>query len=499
MVVFAAIFIPLGLLMRLFLGRGNTNGDPGSALSPSGGEAAAKSKNDVKAIENKQLDGPLAKRWKPRTSGKDPPHNIRGASNPAKPLTESKLPDNPKEARFQSLYRDKFDQTALGYDVRNCPSTPPEDYPRGWAAPEVLTNWNPNDVTTISPKYREVYLSLCVFDYQTQYDVALAYRNAEKPFVIRNDPSVMEVVRRWDDDPEYLHKKLGDENRIYTERSPKNHFMYYNVRKRKQVRNWRQPENDVVSMSYGEWLERALLREAYALDDPEIKARSDELREKRMTLPNRDEEDIPDDDEIQVDNDRESEKRMKWYYFRLNAFLEEAKGDTVDKFVFDEVAFFDPRNTTASHFYFVEPEDQRGINCRFGMRGIVAENHYDLSRNMIAILGGERRYIIAHPAQCSKMGLYPAQHPSGRHSSFDWSNPSDWDVHPEFRTAEVNEVVLHASDVLYLPTSWFHYISNLSLNYQCNIRSGIGHENADAIRDCGFNPKDKPKDVSEEQ
>ncbi len=230
--------------------------------------------------------------------------------------------------------------------------------------------------------------------------------------------------------------------------------MYYNARKRKQVRNWLQPENDVVSMSYGEWLERALLRESYALDDPEIKARSDELREKRKALPDRDEEDTPDDDEIQVDNDRESEKRMKWYYFRLNAFLDEAKGDTLDKFVFDEVTFFDPRNTTASKFYFVEPEEQRGINCRFGMRGIVAENHYDLSRNMIAILGGERRYIIAHPAQCSKMALYPAQHPSGRHSSFDWSNPSDWDVHPEFRTAEVNEVVLHAGDVLYLPTSW---------------------------------------------
>ena len=263
--------------------------------------------------------------------------------------------------------------------------------------------------------------------------------------------------------------------------------MFYNARKRKQIREWKQPENDVISMTFGEWLERALERDALALGSPETMDRVKAMREKRLALVTDGQE--ADDDEVQVDNDREREKRMKWYYFRLNGFLEDATVDgSMDKFIFDEATFFDPRKPSASQFYLVNPEAQRGINCRFGMRGIVAENHYDASRNMIALLGGERRYVIAAPSECSKMALYPPNHPSGRHSSFDFSNPSEWDTHPEFKDALMNEVVLHAGDVLYLPTAWFHYITNLGLNYQCNIRSGVSEESADALRKCGFDP-----------
>lgn len=81
------------------------------------------------------------------------------------------------------LYRYKFSASELGYDIHNCPSTPPDDYPRAWPVTDIISNWNPNEVTTILPKYREVYHSLCIFDYQTQYEAAVAYRDAEKPFV----------------------------------------------------------------------------------------------------------------------------------------------------------------------------------------------------------------------------------------------------------------------------------------------------------------------------
>jgi hypothetical protein len=63
---------------------------------------------------------------------------------------------------------------------------------------------------------------------------------------------------------------------------------------------------------------------------------------------------------------------------------------------------------------------------------------------------GERRYIIAHPSQCKNMALYPRGHPSLRHSSIDWSNPTEWDNDPNFRHAQVNEVIMHAGDVLYV-------------------------------------------------
>lgn len=88
------------------------------------------------------------------------------------------------------LYRYKFSTEALGYDIYNCPEMPPEDYPRAWPVTDIISNWNPNEVTTIAPKYREVYHSLCIFDYQSQYKVALAYRDAEKPFVSSTNQAI---------------------------------------------------------------------------------------------------------------------------------------------------------------------------------------------------------------------------------------------------------------------------------------------------------------------
>ena len=104
---------------------------------------------------------------------------------------------------------------------------------------------------------------------------------------------------------------------------------------------------------------------------------------------------------------------------------------------------------------------------------------------MIVVLGGERRYILSHPDQCENLELLPRGHPSARHSAVDWSDP-DLEQFPNFRKAKVNEVVLQAGDVLYLPTNWFHYIISLELNFQCNTRSGISSEYMEPIRKCGF-------------
>jgi ribosomal protein L16 Arg81 hydroxylase len=119
------------------------------------------------------------------------------------------------------------------------------------------------------------------------------------------------------------------------------------------------------------------------------------------------------------------------------------------------------------------------------MTGVIAENHYDASRNAIALLGGSRRYILTHPDQCDKLALYPMGHPSARHSAVDWSDP-DLNKFPEFADAKVNEVVLSAGQVLYLPDEYFHYIISLEMNYQCNTRSGITRRYKEHIHRCGF-------------
>ena len=118
--------------------------------------------------------------------------------------------------------------------------------------------------------------------------------------------------------------------------------------------------------------------------------------------------------------------------------------------MFDELAFFQPRDD--NDLYMVDPGEQKGIHCRFGMKGVIAgksplnfmcksclsrhpchitmlmtyrtifvvrarfsiskENHFDGTRNMIAIMKGERRYMLSHPDQCENLALYPKGHPS---------------------------------------------------------------------------------------
>lgn len=395
-----------------------------------------------------------------------------------------------REERYQSLFRPKFDESTVGYDIHNCPFTPPEGYPKSWKTTEVLSSWNPKDVTTLPPAHRDIYQGLCVFDHQTQYATALNYRNSEKPFVIRNDPKVTSAARRWEDDPEYLHRVFGDVDEHRTERSPNNQFMWYKLRGKKATpKGYVKPANDEVEMTFGEYLEHALEKDGNALGDEDMLARANALKERRLSLINKGEprEDDPlADDTGQQDEDSEESKQKKFYYFRLNADLKSAREASPSKFIYDELTFLDPRKRKDSEFYIVDPAQQRGINCRFGMRGVTAANHFDASRNMIAIFGGERRYVLGNPSQCSKMGLYPRGHPSVRHSSLDWSNPLEWDEHPEFKEALISEVVLHAGDVLYLPTNWFHYIVNLSLNFQCNARSGTTHETSHFMEKCGF-------------
>jgi Uncharacterized conserved protein len=339
-------------------------------------------------------------------------------------------------------YKNKM-QHEIPYDIHNCPLYPPPNYPYAWNVKEVLENWAPDD-----PKPREyVYQGLCVFDYETERDKAVNYREAELPFVMRDDPRVLRTVERWAQDG-YLLRLLGEGTRYRTEYSPNNHFMYWMKPRKKNIKDHTVPEDwkpptEMMRMPFSEWLQHANVT----------------------------------DDKLGPD--------MEHWYFRLIGCGEMGRNCDKDssEYLFDELPFFQPKD--GNPLYMPEPRKQKGIHCRFGMKGVIAENHFDGSRNSIALLGGERRYILAHPDQCENLCLLPRGHPSARHSAVDWSNP-DWEQFPKFADAEVNEVVLQAGDVMYLPTHWFHYIISLELNYQCNTRSGITDHYLGAIEQCGF-------------
>lgn len=150
-------------------------------------------------------------------------------------------------------------------------------------------------------------------------------------------------------------------------------------------------------------------------------------------------------------------------------------------FIGDDLPDFMPHK----NFFIIDPKGNRGINCRFGAKSIIAEAHYDGGRNFIAMLRGAKRYVLLPPTECNKLYLYPKAHPEGRHAEADWSK-LDINQYPKMANAQATEVVLSAGQVLYVPSYWFHYIVSLGQSAQCNSRSGNAIRGRQAVADCGF-------------
>jgi len=346
------------------------------------------------------------------------------------------------EKKLQKLRRPSPSiPSQLPYDIYKCPDNPPPNYPFVWNVVDVLANWNPDDTEMPTT----VHQSLCVFDWNHDQDKAFTYRNAQVPFVIQNIPEAMKASIRWTT-PNYLADLVGSEP-IRNEHSTNNHFMFW---KTKQPVPDFTPPTDMIDLTYPQWASRA-------------------QRLEQITSNHQ-------------DNKKDQTTQEHWY-FRLNAMLEK------HGYVYEELPFFDPSLGTS--LTMINPPEHRGINCRFGMKGVIAESHYDSSSNFIALMGGQRRYILAHPDQCRNMELYPQGHPSGRHSAVDWSTVAQEQkdgkhLDRPFYNAQVNEVIMQAGDMMYLPTYWFHFIVSLNTNYQCNSRSGESYEYEPFITQCGF-------------
>jgi hypothetical protein len=215
-------------------------------------------------------------------------------------------PDNP----FAS------DHSSTSFEEPHCPPTPPSGYPKTYPMKSILDNWNTDD-TIIPPIH---FNSLCRFDYQSPsgQEKAMAYRKAEVPFLVFNHPEVDAVVGKWKD-LDYLSKRAGVMATYKTETSPDNHFMYWKHTRREEEfkgqdgKPWVPPTGD-VKMTFGEWIEKA-------------------VRTHNETIEDRDH-----------------------YYFRISS-------SDPTSWIFQELPFFQPKKS----LFMVEPDEQRGIHCRFGL------------------------------------------------------------------------------------------------------------------------------------
>jgi len=303
-------------------------------------------------------------------------------------------------------------------------------YPELVPLPALLSRWPPDnpDIPNISGI---AHGSLEVFDYKnvTQRARADLLRYNEVPFKMYNVPSVDETVKKWKQDA-YLIRKFGPGKQRVTS-SNTNHFMYFRKRRGHQAPKDYKPPTGTVMLSFEEWLERAQEAESKDVETPH-------------------------------------------YYFQLNSV-----GDK--RWILDDVTDFRP----VPSLFIADPKANRGINCRFGARGIIAEAHYDGGRNFITILRGAKRYILLPPSECPLLYLWPKQHPEGRHAKADWSK-LDLQQYPEMAKARATEVVIREGEVLYVPSYWFHYIISTTVTAQCNSRSGNSIRGRDLLRECGF-------------
>jgi oxalate decarboxylase/phosphoglucose isomerase-like protein (cupin superfamily) len=300
---------------------------------------------------------------------------------------------------------------------------------------DVVTDWSPDDAD-VPANFRE---TLQHFNYGDPVERAIAekYRNEELPFKVYNISEFDNAANLWKDP--YLVQQLDSRRHAqkHIESSKDNHFMFWS--NKGKIKNYVPPTKMIYDMSFQEWLDLA------------YKADKEKLGNGSMH-----------------------------YYFMTGA----SKGDTGHgSFVAKDLPMF---SSGKKNFFITVPKQNKGIQCRFGMRGVIAESHYDSGRNMIAMLKGQKRYILNPPEACKKLGIISERkHPSYRHSVIDWSDPLQAQAH-KFDEVDAIDTILRKGEVLYVPSYWFHYMVSLEYSIQCNSRSGgpPGQQGLQYIKEC---------------
>jgi len=312
---------------------------------------------------------------------------------------------------------------------------------------EIVRDWNPDNVSMPFP-FKE-QLQVLNYSDPRERKMAESYRNMEVPFKVFDVPDIEVVRDKWTDG--YLVENFDQKHsaQFKVEQSDTNHFMYWRSPSsagKKAYPDWKSPTK-IVSHTFAEWL--SLARHA---DEGELH-HSEEHKYLMMGTP------------------------------PLTSLI---RGDEVKRshFVTSDLKCFTPHD---ENFFITDISLNKGIQCRFGMRGVIAEAHYDGGRNMVAMLKGAKRYILTPPSSCPKLQLIAdRKHPSFRHSTTDWSDPADAKSHFAFPEAEAIDTIVREGEVLYIPSYWIHYIVSLKYSIQCNTRSGSppNHEGEDHVSKC---------------
>ena len=342
-----------------------------------------------------------------------------------------------EEISFSLDYKNIFTHTTISRPEML--SAPPESgYPVYSSLLSLVSNWNPDE-----PEPPAIFKeTIQIFNYSNKLERSYAekFRNAELPFKLYGVPDILKVANKWND--KYLIDKMKSEH-AHVEESKTNHFMYWNGQRDKGLVEFTPPTN-LISMKFGDWLGTA--RKA---------------------------------DKEKLEND------TTHYYFMTGT----SANDNLRSYISQDLPIF---STRKNNFFVTNTAANKGIQCRFGMRGIIAEAHYDSGRNMVAMIKGAKRYILNPPRMCKMLGIISdMKHPSYRHSVIDWSD-IEQAKSKGFDKVDAIDTIVQTGEVLYIPSYWFHYIVSLKYSVQCNTRSGSppnseGQEDIDLC--LGYTPK----------
>jgi hypothetical protein len=330
-------------------------------------------------------------------------------------------------------------------------------YPKVKTVKEIMDIWpQDEDYTGI---FTEELLHFNFTD-PVELEAARKFRDAELPFKLYNIPEVLAASEKWTD--EYLAHQFRDKHAIkyllaqfktgmprasgYVQESANNFFAFF-FKNRWDVEVYGLPPSRQNDWNFGKWAEHARFADTapLAADQPHFYFQSGVPPEER---------DKPYDQWCFISRDLPS-----W-------------------------------SSQTETFFGFHPEEQKGIQCRFGERGVVAATHYDTGRNMIAMVNGAKRYILSPPRECGSLGLFTKKKtsPVYRHSMLNFGHVSRLDDPDPVLSekergwlervakSQAIDTVLKKGEVLYVPSHWFHYIISVQMSAQCNMRSGVDEE-----------------------
>lgn len=337
---------------------------------------------------------------------------------------------------------------------------------------DILDAWSPND-PNVPPNFPRPSTLLPRFDYSNDVERGLAerYRVAELPFLVHNIPELTATGTQWGN-REYMRNmfasKAGKSYKITQslmtssdDPTHNNTFLYYSPNKFKQYNkrggSFSLPQVERSELNYEDF------------DEIVERAQTNSLKESEHATT--------------------ADGESALFYTTISAGAGK-KSDWVRDalpFLVGDGSKTDPPDSPTL-FIPYPSKDWKGINCRFGMKGVVQTAHYDGGRNMIAMVVGSKRYMLSPPQHCEALELLPPKHPSARHASFDWADPNERARRKdgEFCEVETVDLVLEEGEVLYVPSFWFHYIVSLERSMQCNSRSGKSFVGKEHIDECGF-------------